>query len=104
LWGLRPLSGQASFRDWLATVVRNKVAEYRRRPADRVRTPGGEVAREIEERPYAEWTAQQIISALPYEKTPRFLIRDRDHSAGRQMPALDSRAVPGTHLGMLPFS
>jgi len=37
------------FRDWLATVVRNKVAEYRRRPGDRVRAPGGEFEREIEE-------------------------------------------------------
>lgn len=29
------------FRDWLGTVVRNQVAEYRRRPAQRVRAPGG---------------------------------------------------------------
>ena len=28
--------------------------------------------------PYAEWTAQQIINAFPYETAPRFLIRDRD--------------------------
>jgi RNA polymerase sigma-70 factor (ECF subfamily) len=28
------------FRDWLGTVVRNKVAEYRRRPAERVRPVG----------------------------------------------------------------
>jgi putative transposase len=28
--------------------------------------------------PYAEWTAQQIINAFPYEEVPRFLIRDRD--------------------------
>ena len=27
---------------------------------------------------YAEWTAQQIINAFPYEEAPRFLIRDRD--------------------------
>lgn len=30
------------FRDWLATVVRNKVAEHRRRPAQRVRAAGGD--------------------------------------------------------------
>ncbi len=30
------------FRDWLGTVVRNKVAEYRRRPAERVRPVGSE--------------------------------------------------------------
>ena len=28
--------------------------------------------------PYAVWTAQQIINAFPYEKAPRFLLRDRD--------------------------
>ncbi len=28
--------------------------------------------------PHAEWTAQQIINAFPYETAPRFLIRDRD--------------------------
>jgi transposase InsO family protein len=28
--------------------------------------------------PYAEWTAQQIIDAFPYEEAPRFLMRDRD--------------------------
>lgn len=29
------------FRDWLATVVRNKAAELRRRPAERIRAKGG---------------------------------------------------------------
>jgi len=28
--------------------------------------------------PHAQWTAQQIINAFPYEEAPRFLIRDRD--------------------------
>ena len=28
--------------------------------------------------PSAEWTSQQIVNAFPYEKVPRFLIRDRD--------------------------
>jgi RNA polymerase sigma-70 factor (ECF subfamily) len=30
------------FRDWLRTVVRNKLAELRRRPAERIRARGGE--------------------------------------------------------------
>jgi RNA polymerase sigma-70 factor (ECF subfamily) len=30
------------FRDWLGTVVRNKVAEYRRRPANRIHGKGGD--------------------------------------------------------------
>ena len=32
--------------------------------------------------PYAEWTAQQIINAFPYEEAPGFLIRDRDDIYG----------------------
>ena len=28
--------------------------------------------------PSAEWTAQQIVNAFPYEEAPRFLLRDRD--------------------------
>ena len=28
--------------------------------------------------PTAEWTAQQIVEAFPFDETPRFLIRDRD--------------------------
>ena len=32
----------------------------------------------VTDQPYAEWTAQQISNAFPYEEAPRFLIRDRD--------------------------
>ncbi len=32
----------------------------------------------VTEHPTAEWTAQQIIEAFPYDTAPRFLIRDRD--------------------------
>ena len=32
------------FRDWLAALVRNKVAEHRRKPAQRVRAAGGDEA------------------------------------------------------------
>jgi len=28
--------------------------------------------------PHAEWTAQQVVDAFPYDEAPRFLIRDRD--------------------------
>lgn len=35
---------QGRFRDWLATVVRHQVAEYRRRPAQRIRGLGGDDA------------------------------------------------------------
>ncbi len=32
----------------------------------------------VTEHPYAQWTAQQIIDAFPYEEAPRFLLRDGD--------------------------
>jgi RNA polymerase sigma factor (sigma-70 family) len=34
--------GRGRFRDWLGTVVRNQVAEHRRRPANRLRAAGGD--------------------------------------------------------------
>jgi len=51
------------FRDWLATVVRNEVAEHRRRPSARVRAAGGDrQARAVEPetgeaQPEASWEA-----------------------------------------------
>jgi transposase InsO family protein len=33
--------------------------------------------------PYAEWAAQQIVDAFPYEEAPRFLLRDRDDIYGK---------------------
>jgi len=32
--------------------------------------------------PTAEWTAQQIIEAFPYDTAPRFLLHDRDSAYG----------------------
>ncbi len=32
--------------------------------------------------PTAQWTAQQIVEAFPFDETPRFLLRDRDHIYG----------------------
>ena len=34
--------------------------------------------------PHAEWAAQQIINAFPWEEAPRFLIRDRDGIYGHE--------------------
>jgi len=36
----------------------------------------------VTDHPYAQWTAQQIIQAFPYEEAPRFLLRDRDGTYG----------------------
>jgi len=33
--------------------------------------------------PTAEWTAQQLIDAFPWDTTPQYLLRDRDGSYGR---------------------
>ena len=35
--------------------------------------------------PTAEWTARQIVQAFPYERAPRFLIRDRDGIYGEEV-------------------
>ena len=32
----------------------------------------------VTEHPYAEWAAQQVADAFPYDEIPRFLLRDRD--------------------------
>lgn len=32
----------------------------------------------VTEHPYAEWAAQQVANAFPFEQIPRFLLRDRD--------------------------
>jgi putative transposase len=33
--------------------------------------------------PTAEWTAQQLLQALPWDTAPRFLLRDRDGNYGK---------------------
>ena len=35
--------------------------------------------------PHAEWIAQQIVNAFPYDEAPRFLIRDRDGIYGNYL-------------------
>jgi hypothetical protein len=37
----------------------------------------------ITEHPTAQWTAQQIVDAFPWDTAPRFLLRDRDSIYGR---------------------
>lgn len=36
--------------------------------------------------PTAEWTAQQLVDAFPWESAPRYLLRDRDGSYGEPFP------------------
>ena len=37
----------------------------------------------ITEHPTAEWTAQQMVEAFPYDTTPKYVLRDRDSIYGR---------------------
>jgi RNA polymerase sigma factor (sigma-70 family) len=64
---------QGRFRDWLGTLVRNKVAEHRRRPAQRVRARGGDSdvatvgVQSRETQPDAAWEAafeQSLLTAM----------------------------------------
>ena len=32
----------------------------------------------VTEHPTAQWTAQQLVEAFPFESAPRYLLRDRD--------------------------
>ncbi len=58
------------FRDWLGAVVRNQVAEYRRRPANRLRGVGGDSGGDLleqavdEQGPDAAWEAAFENSVL----------------------------------------
>jgi len=38
----------------------------------------------VTEHPTAQWTAQQMIEAFPWEETPRYLIHDQDKIYGKQ--------------------
>ena len=38
----------------------------------------------VTEHPTAEWTSQQLVEALPWEPTPKYLLRDRDAIYGSQ--------------------
>ena len=50
--------------------------------------------------PYAQWTAQQIIGAFPYEEAPRFLIRDRDSIYGDYF----TKRVEGMGIEVVPIA
>ena len=41
----------------------------------------------ITEHPTAQWTAQQIVEAFPWETAPRYLLRDRDAIYGEAFQA-----------------
>ena len=41
----------------------------------------------VTDAPTAQWTAQQLVEAFPWETAPRDLLRDRDASTGSRSPA-----------------
>ena len=52
----------------------------------------------VTEHPSAEWTAQQIVDAFPWDTAPRYMLRDRDGIYGpyfkRRVAGLDIEQVP----------
>ncbi len=38
----------------------------------------------VTDHPTAEWTAQQIVEAFPFDSVPRYLLRDRDSIYGER--------------------
>jgi putative transposase len=40
----------------------------------------------VTEHPTAQWTAQQLVEAFPWETAPRYLLRDRDAVSGEGFP------------------
>jgi len=47
----------------------------------------------VTEHPTAQWTAQQVVEAFPWDEAPRYLLRDRDCIYGpafRQQTLSDS--------------
>jgi hypothetical protein len=42
----------------------------------------------ITEHPTQEWTVQQLREAFPWDKAPRYLIRDRDAIFGREISTM----------------
>jgi RNA polymerase sigma-70 factor (ECF subfamily) len=56
------------FRDWLKTLARNKLAEHRRRPAQRVRGRGGDSDPEVTE-PEADTAAPDVAWQDAFERT-----------------------------------
>ena len=52
----------------------------------------------VTDHPSAEWTAQQIVDAFPWESAPRFMLRDRDESMDRTSAGA-SRDSAATRFG-----
>ena len=48
--------------------------------------------------PTAEWTAQQMLEAFPFDTAPRYLLQDRDRTYGQELR--DQMAVMNINEGL----
>jgi hypothetical protein len=69
------------------------------------------VARRESPHPTAEWIAQQVTEAFPWNEAPRYLIRDQDRTYGaaitrrlRAMGIRDKPIAPGSLRGRIALS
>ena len=63
------------FRDWLGTLVRNKVAEHRRRPAQRIRARGGDAETDLSE-PESPEAAPDVAWETAFERALLVVLLD----------------------------
>src|SRR5262249_46869350 len=47
--------------------------------------------------PTAEWTAQQMLEAFPFDTAPKYLLRDRDRIYGQEFRKQVEVIAPTTH-------
>ncbi len=64
------------FRDWLLTLVRNQVAEYRRRPSQRVRGQGGDTQVELSLAASDDELPDEVLEAA-FEEAVLLMLLDR---------------------------
>lgn len=62
----------------------------------------------VTEHPMAQWAAQQMVEAFPWDPAPKYLLRDRDKTYGasfrHRVHSLDMKEVltPHAHHGKIP--
>src|SRR5919197_1474577 len=69
-----------ALRHQLQVLQRSRPRRPRPGQADRLLERRRVVHVAVTDHPSAEWTAQQLREAFPWDQAPRYLIRDRDHA------------------------
>ena len=71
-----------ALRQQLAMVANRENKRHRFHPRERI---FGEIVHfNATYHPTAEWTAQQLVEAFPFDTAPRYVMRDRDSIYGKQ--------------------